>query len=173
MSSATGNHISAATQGSKLCFGWIFTGTDTDYATQVIRDAKHPWYISIRRQGCATFESAMEPFQYVCCFNLHSLMLLFGFQMPGAPTRPPPTIVSRQATDHSPSPTHTYTFWLSHPSGLQQALNPGTVGKMKNHWLGNWQVTGPHCSLTGSRHNFITNQSLWDGKWKYAGREGV
>lgn len=144
MSSATGNHISAVTQGSKLCFGWIFTGTDTDYATQVIRDAKHPlgqsvrWYISIRRQGCATFASAMEPFQYVCCFNLHSLMLLFAFQMPGAPTRPPPTVVSWQATDHSPSPTHTciHFDWPIHQVSNKHWIQ-GLWGKWK---IIDWEI---------------------------------
>lgn len=144
MSSATGNHISAVTQGSKLCFGWIFTGTDTDYATQVIRDAKHTlgqsvcWYISIRRQGCATFASAMEPFQHVCSFNLHSLMLLFAFQMPGAPTCPPPTIVSRQPMDHSPSPKHTYMHfdWPIHQVSNKHWIQ-GLWGKWK---IIDWEI---------------------------------
>lgn len=127
MSWTTGN-ISAVTHRSELCFHWIFTGTDMDYATQVIHDAKHPlgqsvrWYISIRRQGCATFPSGIEPFQLVRSFNLHSLMLLFAFQMPGAPTRPLPPL-SADRPRISPSPRlnppvshHTHTYILIGPS---------------------------------------------------------
>lgn len=150
MSWTTGN-ISAVTHRSELCFHWIFTGTDMDYATQVIRDAKHPlgqsvcWYISIRRQGCATFPSGIEPFQLVRSFNLHSLMLLFAFQMPGAPTRPlPPLSADRPRITPSPRlnppclPPHTYIHsdWPIHQLSNKHWIQ-GLWGKWK---IIDWEI---------------------------------